>query len=441
MLGYSPEDLSGKGCIVCSLAHPDEQKEVKKLWKRFIGGTKDAFHHEFRIRHKNGSHIHVSIHLSAVAGSTKALGVIVGRSSRENLNNALIELGTRYKSLFHNEVFGIIRAEANSGKIAEFNRKAFDLIGPEGLGSFDQLAGLLFQQEKETLVREFYEKGLIASRDVALKGKGHKDQPERWAIVSMEMSGDRRHILIYITDIHEIKNSLLETTKINHDLENFVYHASHDLRSPLKSIVGLVSILKMENDPSARLNCIEMIEGSIIRLERLVNDLLTLSRTSAIDDPLSTVNLMIELSNSVANLYHTADARNLEVIPIIYQPYPLVTDVTRIRIILNNLLSNAFKYRSFEKDASFVRIEARVQREKATIIIEDNGIGIPEEKRDKVFDMFYRASESGEGSGLGLYIVKKAVEKMKGSISLDSEVTVGSKFTIEVPNHWDGVWR
>jgi signal transduction histidine kinase len=171
-----------------------------------------------------------------------------------------------------------------------------------------------------------------------------------------------------------------------------------------------------------------------------VNDLLSLSRNNRVNDNLAPMNLMVEVNNTVSQFYHTTDTSNLEIIPIVYQPVPFVADLTRVRIVLNNLISNAFKYRSYKKSRSFVRIEIRVDAEKTVVVVADNGTGIQKSRLPRIFDMFYRASENSEGSGLGLYIVKNVLDKIQGSISVESEEGIGSVFTVEFPNHWNGKW-
>ena len=111
-----------------------------------------------------------------------------------------------------------------------------------------------------------------------------------------------------------------------------------------------------------------------------------------------------------------------------------MSDATRLRIILNNIISNAIKYRSFDKDNSFIRIEVVVSEKECKLTIEDNGEGIEESKLPHIFDMFYRATVKSTGSGLGLYIVKKVIDKLKASIEVDSEEMEGTTFTIIIPN-------
>ena len=113
---------------------------------------------------------------------------------------------------------------------------------------------------------------------------------------------------------------------------------------------------------------------------------------------------------------------------------PFYSDVNRMKVILNNLISNAIKYRNTKIEDQFVEIDAIVNSEKAIITVRDNGIGINPDYRDKIFDMFFRATTQGSGSGLGLYILKETLAKVNGKISLETTPNIGSTFTIEIPN-------
>jgi len=118
----------------------------------------------------------------------------------------------------------------------------------------------------------------------------------------------------------------------------------------------------------------------------------------------------------------------------IRQGTKFISDHRRVSIILNNLISNAIKYRDASKENSFLKIFVKCTKENAIIEIEDNGIGIAAKDKEKIFEMFYRSTKHSTGSGLGLYIVKETIEKLYGTIRLESELNEGAKFTVTIPN-------
>ena len=115
--------------------------------------------------------------------------------------------------------------------------------------------------------------------------------------------------------------------------------------------------------------------------------------------------------------------------------FDVISDPLRLKVILKNIFSNAVRFSKVRREVAWLRISALRVEESFQLIIEDNGEGIRKDLQDKIFDMFYRASENSKGSGLGLYIVKEMVEKMGGTISVNSVWGKGSQFIIDLPDY------
>jgi len=118
----------------------------------------------------------------------------------------------------------------------------------------------------------------------------------------------------------------------------------------------------------------------------------------------------------------------------IHQEGNFYSSPTRLDIILTNLLSNAIKYADLKKEQPYIEIDIQCSILETQIRVRDNGEGIPDNALTKIFDMFYRASEKGTGSGLGLYIVKEAIQKLGGTIQVSSEQGKGTVFDVRIPN-------
>lgn len=317
-----------------------------------------------------------------------------------------------------------LRFSADTGKLSYTNPEAEQLMAAYELQNSRFIADLMGPAEEAEMTRLLHEEQVIEQLKIGRNGLS--------ALMAARMQEDEvEALLIDMTDYQSRIDSLL---KVNHDLDNFVYHASHDLRAPLRTVLGLLDVLKLENSKAERERSVDLIKGSIRRLDTLVVDLLSISRNNRRHHPLMHINFMVEVDLAVSNFYQLRETKDLEIITKISQPVPFVADLTRLRIILNNLVSNALKYRRFYIEYSFVEIRIEVDRQAAYIEIEDNGEGIPEDKQGQIFDMFVRASERSEGSGLGLYIVRDVLEKMGGRIDLKSTFDQGTTFTLEVPN-------
>ena len=221
--------------------------------------------------------------------------------------------------------------------------------------------------------------------------------------------------------------------KTNAELDTFVYSTSHDLRSPLMSVLGLVGIARKDEKAENRELYYKMIEERIHALDISIKNIIDYSRNSRIDvakEPIDFDHLIDDVVNSLAHM-ENADKitfqKTVEVAPVIFH------DKKRIEAVLNNLVANAIKYHDVTKEAPRIEVIVSAADELLKISVKDNGTGIDPAYQQKIFTMFFRASERSKGSGLGLFIVKETVSKMGGKIELDSVPGLGSCFTIELP--------
>ncbi len=242
--------------------------------------------------------------------------------------------------------------------------------------------------------------------------------------------------------IRSINSTLEETVaertqdlrKTNQELDNFVYRVSHDIRAPLASLSGLISLMEQEDNPTQLQAYQQMAIQSINRLDGFVKDILDYSRNARLEVANQLVDLPALVSTIWQELQYMEQANRIELITDYTLESALWTDPVRLRIMLQNLFSNAIKYHNRQAESSYLKINAHITAHKAEIILADNGLGIGSEHLDKIFEMFYRASSQSKGSGLGLYIVKETVEKLKGSIRVESAKGQGTQFRIALPN-------
>ncbi|MFN3841155.1 MAG: sensor histidine kinase [Cyclobacteriaceae bacterium] len=228
-----------------------------------------------------------------------------------------------------------------------------------------------------------------------------------------------------------------ELTKINSELDRFVYSASHDLRAPLMSVKGLVNILRLDNNPDSSRKYLDLIEQSINKLDKFISDIIHHSRNSRMDILVKEINFDELLTESIASLKYMEGAEQVESIRKIHTTTPFYSDPSRLLIIFNNILANAVRYRDVWKNHSYITIEITTTAQHAILRFSDNGIGIASEYMGNLFKMFFRASAESKGSGLGLYIVKSVTEKLGGTITVQSELGIGTTFEITLPNRLD----
>lgn len=222
--------------------------------------------------------------------------------------------------------------------------------------------------------------------------------------------------------------------KSNSELDRFVYSASHDLSAPLKSISGLLNLVKIDKTINTEVY-LNKIETSIFKLEEVIQNLIQFSRNSRQEvrnEPIDLDLIAKELQEELIYVDSISTRNNLECIINVKSDFVLVSDPVRLKIILSNFLSNAIKYRKEDCNGK-IAINGYKKNETIHISVEDNGIGIEEEYLEKIFEMFYRATDLSKGSGLGLYIVKESAEKINAKVSVKSKVSEGSTFTLSFP--------
>ena len=263
------------------------------------------------------------------------------------------------------------------------------------------------------------------------------NQTYRWHLVRAKPMRDHKGAISKwfgtSTDIHDHKIQQQELEKTNEELDNFVYVASHDLKTPINNLDGLMKILesRMSDETKRAAAAVrQMMSKSIEQLKVTVNDLADISRLQRLGDVeemqwVSVKELIEEFKLNHHVMMHETSARIEEELKL----PQLYFSRQHLRSILDNLLSNALKYRA---QGRILRIRVQTYQTPSHFVlqVQDNGLGIKQEYHQKIFEMFRRFHKQAEGSGVGLYIVKRLVERRQGIIEVESEPEKGSTFRI-----------
>ncbi len=233
-------------------------------------------------------------------------------------------------------------------------------------------------------------------------------------------------------NLSEQFRQMLELQRVNAELDNFTYHASHDLRAPLTTIQGLVNLGLKESSIETAQSYFVMIQNRVNHMDTLLKDLISISYNNKTENACKEFDFEEEVNLLLKSLQHPDHSFNIEL--DIRQHTTFVSDPVRVRTILANLLSNAFKYYNPEVRKHCLVLVIHVDVAQATIVLKDNGIGIDNTHKEKIFNMFFRATTRSTGTGLGLYIVKSMVDRLKGEISFESVLNEGSTFQVMIPN-------
>lgn len=217
------------------------------------------------------------------------------------------------------------------------------------------------------------------------------------------------------------------------ELNHFIYKSSHDLRGPLASISGLVHLASVEDNAEERAEYLNLIGVSTMRLSKKLDALIQATRLTEGQLDLQPVRVEAHLRSVLRELGEASYAQDVDVHLDASPELEINSDVHLLKILTGNLIDNAMKYRRKSDTPSMVMVSAQVMDDRFMLSVGDNGRGIPLEKQDSVFNMFVRSDQDYESYGLGLYLVKKTVDKLSGTITLESEEGVGTKVVVQLP--------
>jgi signal transduction histidine kinase len=256
--------------------------------------------------------------------------------------------------------------------------------------------------------------------------------PERYASISCRYFSYRGMAEGVISDITEKRNHLLQIQELNTELDTFLYHASHDIRSPLTSIQGLVNLIKTDPEKENIPKYTNKIEERVKHMDTLLRNLSEVAFNNSQPVQCSYINVH-ELVNEIVKPF-------LKEFPFIrcnidiQTNFGFYTDEARLLTILEHIISNAFKYYRCNVEIPAVKVSFRNTAETAIIQVEDNGCGIEEPYMKDIFNLFFRMDSRGKGSGIGLYLAHSMIRKLKGSINVISKPGVGTCVTFCIPN-------
>jgi light-regulated signal transduction histidine kinase (bacteriophytochrome) len=236
-------------------------------------------------------------------------------------------------------------------------------------------------------------------------------------------------------DITELKQALAELTRSNAELEQFAYVASHDLQEPLRNVSGCLQLLEKKYQNTLGSDADQYIRyavDSAVRMKELIQDLLAYSRIGTRGKPPAPTNCEEILKKAQSNLESAISQAGASVT---HDPLPTVLgDDTQLLQVFQNLIGNSIKFRRDEPP--HVHISAKKKKDEWIFSVKDNGIGIESRYLDRIFVIFQRLNKRSEyeGTGIGLAIVKKVVERHHGRVWVESEPGVGTTFDFTIPD-------
>ena len=354
----------------------------------------------------------------------KKLGKTVGELKHRNSNMS---------SILDNVVSGIIAVDKDE-KVLFMNKAAAEYIGIKKPGNEGQFA---IKAIRDNGLDEFI-KYLISNQGLSIEEmKFSRNEHKQFIVNGNPMYGDDKEnpygYIIVIHDITEIKR--LENIRTD-----FVANVSHELKTPLTSIIGFAETLKNGgvDDKATEENFLGIIMEEANRLQKLIDDILSLSEIESKKIANEQKFLVSQCIQEVVFMLESQAVEKSQTLKFENDTYDVLLNANRnqFKQMLINLIENAIKYTP-EKGA--ISVALKDVNNEILIEVEDNGIGIPNESIDRIFERFYRVDKARSrelgGTGLGLSIVKHIVQILNGKISVKSELGEGTKFTISIPKN------
>lgn len=386
-------------------------------------------------KHGKSSYLDVSVQRGNYYG--KDVLIFTARDRTEGMN-AEKEIRTReekYRTLLETVNDGVVYIDNNLNLLFH-NKKFSEMVNiPIRELSGANISEIIKGENYTPLFKEKMEilgKGLFQEFELKIPAGSQ----EKWFLINLAPISDAGTFtgaLVTLKEITKRKLAELRLEEKNKDLNTFIYKVSHDLKGPLASVLGLVNIAKLEVFDSAALNYLNLIDRSTKKLDKTLLDLVELTQIQHGQVQRNDFSLKALAEEVIESLENLENFNKINLKVDISSNLKICSDHVVFRSILQNLIINAYKYHNLSQDSPYVHIFARKHQNLLTLQVEDNGSGIHPTLHKKIFDMFFRGQDTVKGTGLGLFIVKNAVSKLEGNITLKSERPRGSIFTVTIP--------
>jgi PAS domain S-box-containing protein len=356
-------------------------------------------------------------------GSEAVIGykvVLKDQTHRLISNSKLKKFKSEYRNLFDNPFIGIFKFRKEDNKILLLNNKAEHIIGDAAVSNFDDI--FLHPDRFDTLINSLDCEKKIVAFEFQLA------HSQRWARIDCQWFDDEGFVEGVISDVTDSKLQLLELERLNSDLDNFIYRASHDLRSPLTTLMGLINLLTVDTDTPPAVYY-EMMRDRVTHLDHLLADLAAITYNNKAQVTVETLNVdiikeeILREFGRYAQISFSCDLRET-----------LTTDASRLLTIFKKIAAYSIRYNNPAKVVHKLAIEIQIDNGVADIKFRDNGRGISTGQLAKVFDLFHKPTSDVLDTGLGLYVTKMMVEKLNGTIAISSSVGEGSEVFVSIPD-------
>jgi PAS domain S-box-containing protein len=459
MSGYSLEELrNGEGL---NAIHPDQRKLIAERISKRFAGKQVPDNYELHFVTKSGESRWAELSVTLIEFENQPTGIVTGVdiTKRKKAEEKITHSESELRNIIDNLQDTYYRTDLE-GRILRSSKSVHELLGyseEELLGS--KLSDLYVDpQGREKFLQLMQQnKGVVKNYEAALR---RKDGSHVWVSTNahyyFDIEGNAQGVEGTTRDITEIIHAREELEKhhlhleelitertldleaANRELESFCYSVSHDLRAPLRSIDGFSHILMEDFDPildDESRNHLQRIRSGAQRMGQLIDDLLKLSRVSSGDLKKETINLSQMAQEIKDALRQSNPERNATI--TIEPNLRCYGDAGLIRVVMDNLFSNAWKYTQYKSEQTQIEFGQTVQNGSQAFYIKDNGAGFDMNYVGKLFGPFQRLhrAKDFEGSGIGLATVNRIIQRHRGKVWAEGEPDKGATFYFSLPGN------
>jgi len=446
MVGYTREEIIGQTPLEFDMIDAEERNKILlEIQKK--GAVKNM---EVEVKKKSGEKIWVmqSTEIISMREEQFFLNAFNEISNRKRAEEQLRESEERIQSIFRSAPDAVIVIDA-TGKIVGWNPQAEVIFGwkaKEIISRYlqDTMVPERMRDASANELLHYLETGADASIKTVEMRALRKDGTEFFVSISISvtMIKGRRHFTAFVSDITEfieaqedLKQKSAELERSNLELENFAYAASHDLQEPLRSVIAYLQIIEKRYKDKLDADATEFIHRSVdsaVRMRTLINDLLSYSRVRTMEVEFKKVDSRFVADVALDNLHRLIEKNKGTVTFETSMPVVTASDL-QLTLLFQNLISNGIKYKNARPPQ--VSIAAEEKKSYWQFSVHDDGMGIREEDYERIFRIFQRlhTREEFPGTGIGLALCKKIVERHGGNIWVESAPGQGSTFYFTIP--------
>lgn len=431
--------------FVRSLIHPDDFEKYRSAVIKAKEATSEKWSEqvEFRIKHVKGDWraLLLSIRVNKNRPGSQFFGTLQDITSIQYVTQEKERLTSIIET-----TPDIISIAKPDGTITYLNAAGRSFFGIHHDGELARRSFFSFQSHKAKRVvsskqlKEAEQQGLWSGEHRYLRFDGIEIPVSQLVIAHKNGAGKVEFYSTILRDISAQKKIEEDLLNKNKELDTFLYRASHDLRGPIATLMGLYQVAQYEVKEENALNLFDLYNSQVIRLNNITNTLIELTKLKERDVEPAEVNFKGLVQEAFANLQRLTESQDMLFHYDVEAIQGFISDPHLILVVLQNLIENSIKYKRQEVD-SFVKVEVKFLNleNEIQLKVSDNGMGIEPDIQENIFNMFFRGNQRSKGSGLGLYVLKNVVNKLNGKITLYSVPYKGTTFKINLPQIKDAL--